>query len=118
MSDYSELKRLADEMLEPSLFLHDESQLERQRIGRDLLALIDDNERLKTVVYAVHGAGVAELHEQISKLKAENEALRKDTERYRYIRLNGYRDVDTDEWSGMGESMDAFIDDYMAQEAT
>lgn len=43
-----------------------------------VLALIDDNERLKAAVYAVHGAGVAELHEQISQLKSENEKLKVD----------------------------------------
>lgn len=41
-------------------------------------ALIDDNERLKAAVYAVHGAGVAELHEQISQLKSESEKLKAD----------------------------------------
>lgn len=50
----------------------------------------------------------------ILALLAEIESLRQDAERYRWLRAEGYRDVDTDQWSGEGEAMDAFVDASMA----
>lgn len=44
-------------------------------------------------------------------LIAENEALRKDAERYRLIRTTGFRQVDTSYWSGEGETCDKSVDD-------
>lgn len=117
MSDHSELKRLAEHAMSEYPAWYTVEQLSFRAVDEAeyvfaaspavVLALIADNERLKTTVYAVHGAGVAELHEQISQLKAENKRLAallecaegdlklamqiiekngKDAERYRWLR--------------------------------
>jgi hypothetical protein len=42
--------------------------------------------------------------------KSVFDALRKDAERYRWLRTEGYRDPDTDMWSGSGDTCDEFTD--------
>lgn len=90
MSDYSELKRLATaiESCTSILALEERAWMRRTTGEKVLLAL-----------------------EEIEELKAENEALRKDAERYRLIRTQGFRYVDTDYWSGELDDCDNFVDD-------
>lgn len=52
---------------------------------------------------------------KVSALEAEVEALRKDSGRYQWIRATGYRDVDSDEWSGEGKAMDEFVDEQIGE---
>lgn len=62
----------------------------------------------------------------VADLRAENKALREDleharrqplystrlaAERYRLIRAEGFRHIDTDEWSGEAEACDKFVDE-------
>lgn len=81
----------------------------------DILALLAEIERLESE--AMHAAAGAQSdREQRDQLKAENEALRKDAERYRWLkrqRSKAWRDA-----AGVPMNhTDAFIDAAMVKEA-
>ena len=90
MSDYTELKRLADELIAANDLFNESPQdneagdvwsLANDRFTEAaspevILALIADNDRLESeAVYAAAGFDAA--REEVARLKAENEALRK-----------------------------------------
>lgn len=72
-----------------------------------VLALIAENKRLAELLECSQG--------DMRQAQKIMDLDMKDAERYRYIRKDGYRDVDTDEWSGDGAAMDAFVDAYMEE---
>ena len=88
MSDYSKLRQAAQDQIDGHETTCDPVAV---------LGLIADNERLQ-VVHDYY-AGV---HSERDQLKAENEALRKDAERYRWLRkksipLEGHDFLSSDE---------------------
>lgn len=103
MSDYSELKRLA----EASIGFDDVA------LAPDvILGLIAEVERMTSVAYAVHGCSYMETLAERDKLKAENEALRKAITA---IDDSLYREY-WSEYAGL-EGTRAIIDCAMAKEA-
>lgn len=93
MSDYSELKRLAEaatigdkpastpikELIGAQDAFRSECRPEK------VLALIAENERLESeAVYSAAGFDAA--REEVARLKADNESLRKDAERWQWVR--------------------------------
>lgn len=97
-----------------------------------VLALLSEIERLKAQVRLAGVAGEMAVHEAVGRaatdygvailerdqLKVENEVLRKDAERYRWLR-DGAGYCDTRDIPGMAPArMDAFIDTAMAKEVS
>ncbi|WP_097303838.1 hypothetical protein [Pseudomonas chlororaphis] len=113
MTDYSELKLLA----EAATGFTDMS------LAPDVvLALIAENERMQSKGDGQHHRDSAELRslcQERDQLKAENEALRKDAERYRWLLNN----ADLMHWENMlrfadlegVESINQFIDAAMSK---
>lgn len=91
---------------------------DRMAMQDQIKALIAENESMKSSAEMLiqslknRTATCAQDGETIIRLMEENEALRKDAERYRLIRANGYREVDTDMWSGVGDACDKFTDEH------
>lgn len=90
MSDYADLKSMAecavgftDVSLAPDV----------------ILSLITEVERMTSVAYAVHGAGYMEMLAERGQLKAENEALLKDAEKWKIVQ-NAMDQLQADERSG------------------
>lgn len=71
------------------------------------MALIAEVDRLAALLECAQGD-----MRQADKIMARD---MKDAERYRWLRRTGFRDVDTDQWSGEDETMDAFIDSDMEE---
>lgn len=134
MTDYTELKRLA-EATEPAPWYHPESHgllsisgaNERAFISAAnpsaILALIAENERLTQIIVrkrediAQYDQAFLVVAGQRDQLKAEVEALRKDAGRYRWLR-DGAGYCDTRDIPGMAPArMDAFIDAALSKEA-
>lgn len=101
MGDLSELKRLATRIVEvqtshdvPISKLFDD--FDAATSHEAVLALIAENERLERLApdsVNAEYAGSMDLESicaERDQLKAENEALRKDAERYRWLRIGGY----------------------------
>ncbi|QLL11752.1 hypothetical protein [Pseudomonas chlororaphis] len=93
MTDYSELKRLAGEVASTKTMTIDDERLWY---------------RPST------GEAVLELFIERDQLKAENEALRKDAKRYRWLR-DSPDDLDLSSADNM-EEIDALIDAAMSKE--
>lgn len=148
MTDWAELKRLA-ERVGKEMHWHAQGQafedFREAAMPDAILALIAENERLSVVLLEIasvnpaqrgiewaksvagHASGGGnELYqawlaafEERDQLRAEVEALRKDAERYRFVRQNG----DTLHWENMlhacigrDEDIDSCIDAAMSKE--
>lgn len=122
MSDYSELKRLAEAALRnwPDSKLFERPECERfiDATRPDVvLALISEVEGLRHGWYSDECCNIrfwpeelSESKQEIDRLEAEVEALRKDAERYRWLR-DGAGYCDTRDIPGMAPTrMDEFID--------
>lgn len=91
MSDYSELKTAATRVVEvqtsqdvPISKLFDE--FDALASPEVVLELIAEVKGLRTIAYGVSGAHRVEMYDEIARLKAEVESLRKDAERYRFLK--------------------------------
>lgn len=95
MSDYSKLKNLAEALIAheaDSFYLPCTVAFERAATPVVVLTLIAENEKLKVDLREAKDAklglswAIGEIMGERAQLKAENEALRKDAERYRWLR--------------------------------
>lgn len=94
MSDYSELKRLAEVAITPeeSPYLRCTGEFERAATPVVVLELIVEIEALTNRVAGMHEDRIEAVTEiviqglEIDQLKAENEALLKDAKRYQWLR--------------------------------
>ena len=139
MTDYSELKRLAEALIKANDALNDHESLEKLETfhaadealqealpPESVLAMIAEVEHL-TVVAQTSIAQASEAAKEMAgarmtlgNLKAENEALRKDAERYRWLRdacgVVAYKKIAGSIGPGMlpsGERLDCVIDAVM-----
>lgn len=141
MSDYSELKRLAEAALRnwPDSKLFERPECERfiDATRPDVvLALISEVEGLRHGWYSDECCNIrfwpeelSESKQEIDRLEAEVESLRKDAERYHWIRQGEGEaviivDPDNASESGIcpchviiGDEVDEYIDDILAREA-
>lgn len=85
MSDYSKLKRLAEAAISPDS-LDPVVVFRHYATPSVILALIEENERLSGECEGCPMAIAEALRIERDQLKAENEALRKDADRYQWLR--------------------------------
>ncbi|PJK33086.1 hypothetical protein CWC48_26745 [Pseudomonas sp. S10E 269] len=114
MTDYTELKRLAEEQCISS----DLGMFEDHQLCENILALIGDNQRLnaenKQLILLEYHGGTAEaainLLAERDQLKAENDALRDDIEQSQYD-VNAWRNSEESVWIEVfnSEGDDPFI---------
>ena len=114
MTDYSELKRLA-EALVSALNEYNSDDCSKHRLDawsaaddalqnaagpEVILALIAENERLERLAesrllnWEAEGRALLEACSDRNQLKADNEALRKDADRYRWLRSQHWNESD------------------------
>ena len=130
MSDYSELRRLAHEASETemgwlerywleSIMVEDWAAFIAKCEPQVVIDLIDENERLSGECEGCPMAIAEELRKELDQLKAENEALRKDAERFRFIKNKQTFIWLIADWFPTHKSawidVDAAIDDAMSQ---
>ncbi len=116
MSNYKELKRLCENCRSERCADEDEqSRNERDFLlevdYEEILDLIAENERVNSAWH--------EMKQQLDSQKAENEALRKDADRYRHIREHSYVEVKCDSPRNNGwrpELLDICVDTAMSKE--
>lgn len=92
-----------------------------------VLALIAENESLRADLREVKDAklglswAIGEIMGECDRFKVENEALRKDAERYRWLQHGHSGYIEVVEWIGphatgmIGEDLDALVDGAMAK---
>lgn len=92
MTDYTELKRLAEALVAhdaDSFYLPCTVAFERAATPSVVLDLIEENEKLKADLREAKDAKLG-LSWALGEINGENEALRKDAERYRWLRTHDF----------------------------